>query len=178
MEELFDIYDSNRNYLGRSEERNTYVFKKGEYHIVTDVFIFNSTNQLLLTRRAPSKKGGLLWEGTGGSLLPGENSQEAILREIEEEIGLKVKKEELILYKTMRRDEEKSPRFKDLWLLKRDFEIDDLVLQEEEVVDAKWTDLDEFIKMLNNKEIVGTLDFNENDFKEAIAILSKSDNHF
>ena len=172
MEEMFDIYDINRKYLGKSEERDTYVFKKGEYHIVTDVFIFNSKNQLFLTRRAPNKKGGLLWEGTGGSLLVGENSEEAILREIKEEIGLEVERKELFLLKTVRRDEEKSPRFKDIWILKRDFEIDELFLQKEEVVDAKWVNLDEFIQMIKNKETVDTLDFREYDFKKAITILS------
>ena len=85
MDELFDIYDINRNFLGRSEKRHSYVFKSGEYHIVTDVFIFNSKKQLLLTRRVPTKVGGLLWEGTGGSVLAGEKSEDAILREIEEE---------------------------------------------------------------------------------------------
>ena len=143
MKELFDIYDKDRKYLGRSEDRYSYVFKPGEYHIVTDVFIFNNNCELLLTRRAPNKKGGLLWEGVGGSVLAGEESLDAIIREIHEEIGLDIKRQELVLFKTLRRDEEKSPRFKDLWVLKKDILIDDLVLQEEEVIGAKWVSLDE-----------------------------------
>ncbi len=173
MEELFDIYDINRNFLGRSEERYTYKFKPGEYHIVTDVFIFNSKNELLLTQRVPTKKGGLLWEGTGGSVLAGETSEVAILREIKEELGLDFNKEELILFKTLRRDEEKSPRFKDLWLLKKDLDINDLTLQEEEVMAAKWVPLEEFINMHNNNLLVETLDFNEEDFKKAILLLKE-----
>lgn len=168
MEELFDIYDSNRKPSGKTGGRNSYVFQPGEYHIVTDVFIFNSDDQLLLTQRVPTKKGGLLWEGTGGSVLAGENSDEAILREIKEELGFDVKKEEIILYKSLRRDEEKSPRFKDLWILRKDIDIKDLNLQEEEVADAKWVSINEFTKMLNNKEIVETLDFDESDFNKAI----------
>jgi isopentenyldiphosphate isomerase len=173
MEELFDIYDANRNFLGKSEKRDKYHFKAGEYHIVTDAFIFNSNGQLLLTRRSPNKKGGLLWEGTGGSVLAGEKSEDAILREIREELGLQIKKEEIILFKSIRKDEEKSPRFKDLWILKKDIKISDLILQEEEVVDAKWVYIEEFKKMMHDKEIVSSLDFNENDFEEAISILNR-----
>lgn len=168
MEELFDIYDINRKPSGKTGGRNSYVFQPGEYHIVTDVFIFNSNDQLLLTQRVATKKEGLLWEGTGGSVLAGENSDEAILREIKEELGLDIKKEELVLFKTLRRDEKENPRFKDLWLLRKDIDIKDLTLQEEEVADAKWASIDEFTKMLKNKEIVETLDFDESDFNTAI----------
>ena len=173
MDELFDIYDANRNYLGRQEKRYSYVFKEGEYHIVTDVFIFNSKNELLLTRRAANKKGGLLWEATGGSVLAGEESKDAIIREIKEEIGLDVKKDELVLLKEIRRDEKLSPRFKDIWILKKDVEIENLTLQEEEVIEAKWVDVKEFKEMFENKEIVETIDFNEEDYKKAIDLLNK-----
>ena len=172
MSEYFDIYDENRNPLGRSGERDSYVFAKGEYHIVTDVFIFNSKNQLLLTQRVPEKKAGLLWEGTGGSVLAGENSKQAIIREINEELGLDIQENELKLYKTLRRDETKSPRFKDLWVLKKDIELKDLVLQKEEVNDAKWVFVDEFDKMQNNNEIVPTIDFNKDDFIKAINLIN------
>ena len=43
----------------------------------------------------------------------------------------------------------------------------------EEVMDAKWVNLDEYKKMLNNKEIVPILNFDENDFIKAINILNK-----
>ncbi len=173
MAEYFDIYDESRNFLGRTGERESYVFSKGEYHIVTDVFIFNSNNQLLLTQRVPEKKAGLLWEGTGGSVLAGENSKQAIIREINEELGLDIQENELILYNTLKRDEIKSPRFKDLWILKKDIELKELVLQKEEVNDAKWVSIDEFDKMQQNNEIVPTIDFNKEDFIKAINLMNK-----
>lgn len=172
MEELFDIYDINRKKLGKVGERYTYTFQDGEYHIVTDVFIFNSNNKLLLTRRVPTKKGGLLWEATGGSVLAGEESKDAIIREVKEELGLTIKKEDLILLKELRRDEKISPRFKDLWTIKKDVKIEDLVLQKEEVMDAKWVDIEEFKEMVNKGEIVPTIDFDENDYNRAISLLN------
>ncbi len=173
MEELFDIYDINKKKTGRVGDRYSYTFKDGEYHIVTDVFIFNSKNELLLTRRAPNKKGGLLWEAIGGSVLAGEDSKNAIIREVKEELGLIIKKEELVLLKELRRDEKISPRFKDLWTIRKDIDISELQLQKEEVMDAKWVSLEEFKKMVSNKEVVETIDFDENDYNRAIALLNK-----
>lgn len=174
MAEFFDIYDINRKFLGRTGQRDSYVFKAGEYHIVTDVFIFNSKKQLLLTQRVPEKKAGLLWEGTGGSVLAGENSNQAIKREIKEELGLDIASEELILFKQLRRDEQRSPRFKDLWILRKDIEISQLTLQEEEVCDSKWVTIEEFDLMQKKGEIVPTLDFNKEDFNKALELLDKN----
>ena len=172
MSEYFDIYDINKKSIGKTGERELYVFNKGEYHIVTDVFIFNTNNEILLTQRAPEKKGGLLWEGTGGSVLAGENSNEAIRRELLEELGLYVEAEELVLFKEIRRDEKENPRFKDLWVLRKDIAISELVLQEDEVCNAKWVSFIEFNNMQDKKEIVPTLDFNNDDFLKAVKLLN------
>ena len=172
MSEYFDIYDINKKSIGKTGERELYVFNKGEYHIVTDVFIFNTNNEILLTQRAPEKKGGLLWEGTGGSVLAGENSNEAIRRELLEELGLYVEAEELVLFKEIRRDEKENPRFKDLWVLRKDIAISELVLQEDEVCNAKWVSFIEFNNMQDKKEIVPTLDFNKDDFIKAVKLLN------
>ena len=172
MSEYFDIYDINKKSIGKTGERESYVFNKGEYHIVTDVFIFNTNNEILLTQRAPEKKGGLLWEGTGGSVLAGENSNKAIRRELLEELGLYVEAEELVLFKEIRRDEKENPRFKDLWVLRKDIAISELALQEDEVCNAKWVSFIEFNNMQDKKEIVPTLDFNNDDFIKAVKLLN------
>ena len=158
MEEFFDIYDENRNFLGRSENRKTYKFKKGEYHIVADGYIFNSNNQLLITRRAPNKTFPYQWEGSGGSVVAGEKSIDGIIREIKEEIGLDIEKNELVFYDQYKIEDEKSPRFRE---------------QEDEVMDAKWVTLEEYKAMLKNNEIVPILNFYEEDFVKAIDILNK-----
>ena len=173
MEEFFDIYDENRRFLGRSENRKTYKFKKGEYHIVADGYIFNSNNQLLITRRAPNKTFPYQWEGSGGSVVAGEKSIDGIIREIKEEIGLDIEKNELVFYDQYKIEDEKSPRFRDVYIIKKDVDIKDLVLQEDEVMDAKWVTLDEYKAMLKNNEIVPILNFYEEDFVKAIDILNK-----
>ena len=56
MAEYWDIYDKDRNKTGRLAERDVYKLKEGEYHIVTIALILNSKNEMLITRRAPTKK--------------------------------------------------------------------------------------------------------------------------
>ena len=41
MPEMWDIYDINKNKTGKQVQRNSYQFKKGEYHIVVTAIIIN-----------------------------------------------------------------------------------------------------------------------------------------
>ena len=77
--ELWDLYDKDRKPLGKTHVRGV-PLKKGEYHLVVFVWVFNSTGQVLMTKRAPEKQSyPNLWEHTGGSVLSGETSRQAIV---------------------------------------------------------------------------------------------------
>ena len=67
---------------GRTAERGVYEFKDGEYHLVVQAIILNTKNEILISKRAPFKKFGGMWECNGGSALKGETSLEGILREV------------------------------------------------------------------------------------------------
>ena len=166
MNELWDIYDINRNKTGRKAERGVYQFKEGEYHIVVTGIIINSEGKLLISKRAKHKRHGGMWECNGGSILSGETSLEGIIRELKEELGIEFSKEEAIFLKEIRRDKV-PPDFKDLWVFKRDIEIKNLTFPDGETVEAKWVTIEEFIEMVNNKEIVPTIDFGLEEYKIA-----------
>ena len=51
-----------------------------------------------------SKNRGGKWEDTHGGLKAGETSIDGIIRELKEEIGINVEKEELQLYKILKRE--------------------------------------------------------------------------
>ena len=53
--------------------------------------LISSKGRLLLARRPPEKKFGLLWEFPGGKVEPGEGLEEALVREIREELCLDIK---------------------------------------------------------------------------------------
>ena len=141
--------------------------QKGEYHIVVTGIILNSKNEILISKRAMNKKFGGMWECNGGSILAGETSKEGILRELKEELGVTFKPEEAIFLKEVKR--EKVPQdFKDLWLFRKDINIEDLTFPDGEATEAKWVNIDEFIKMFNNNEIIPTVDFGREEYEDAL----------
>ncbi len=169
MNELWDIYDINKNKTGRIAERNAYNFQKGEYHIVVTGIIMNSKNEILISKRAKNKKFGGMWECNGGSILSGETSLEGILRELKEELGIKFTKKEAIFLKEIRRDKI-PPDFKDLWLFRRDIKIEDITFPDGEAIEAKWVNIEEFLNMYNSKKIIPTIDFGMEEYIKALNI--------
>ena len=167
MAELWDIYDGNKRKTGRTAERGVYEFEDGEYHLVVQAIILNTKNEILISKRAPFKKFGGMWECNGGSALKGETSLEGILREVKEELGIKFSKPEAIFLKEVKR-EIVPANFKDLWLFKRDINDEEITFPDGEATDFKWVSIDEFMEMFNNQEIVPTVDFGRDEYELAL----------
>lgn len=107
--ELWDIYDSDRNPTGRVEPRGRLVI--GDYHLVVHIWLMNEKGEILVTQRGSNKPWGLFWETTGGSVLAGETSLQAAVREVREEVGLELDPAHGILIDSVRRDRD----FLDSW---------------------------------------------------------------
>lgn len=166
--ELWDVYDINRKFTGKVIDRHSdEKLKEGEYHLVVEAVIINFKGEILLNKRSKFKnKYPGMWECTGGSCIKGENSLQAILREIREELGIIFNESDAIFYKTLRNDNSKD--FKDIWLFRKNLEIKNLSYTDGEVVDSKWVNIDEFEKIINNKEIIPTIDFTKEDYKRCL----------
>ena len=166
--ELWDVYNKNKEKIRKVIDRHSNErLKEGEYHLVTEAIIINSKGEILLSKRAETKqKFPLMWECNGGSVKKEENTLQAIVREIQEELRIKLNKKEARYLKTIRNDTAKY--FKDLWVFKKDIKLEELSFTDNEVIEAKWVTIDEFEVMYINNEIVPTIDFNKNDYKKAI----------
>lgn len=140
-----DLYDKNRNLTGETIYKGETI-PEGKYIVVILVMIQNSKGEFLIQKR--SKQKGGKYAGTGGHVKAGETSVEGMMSEIQEEIGLIVKPEELELIYSEREDEDQV--FFDLYYMKRDFEISDLVLQEEEVELVQWNTIEEIEELIKN----------------------------
>ena len=158
MAELWDIYDDNKRKTGKKVKRDEYQFKDGEYHIVVQAIIINSRNQILISKRAKHKKFGLMWECNGGSILAGETSLEGI--------GIMFNKQEAIFFKEIKRKID----FKDIWIFRKNIDIDELTFSDGEVLEAKWVTIEEFMEMINKKEIVPTIDFGLEDYNQVLKL--------
>lgn len=69
------------------------------FEVVNCFFEFDK--KILLLKRHSSKFQGGRWGGPGGKVDPGEERSEALTREIFEETGLKVSKDDLIFFKSV-----------------------------------------------------------------------------
>lgn len=152
MGECWDIYDKDRKKTGKVIERNSNRrLKEGEFHIAVTGVILNSKNQILITKRSPTKSNyPKLWECTSGSVVVGENSQDAVIREINEELGIKFNKNEAKFLGTI----QKENCFKDIWFFIKDIALSEIVYLDEEVVDSKWVSIDEYNTLSRNQNIV------------------------
>ena len=87
--EYVDIYTAERQRTGRTAERGSKL-DEGEYRLIVHAAIFNRAGELLIQQRQPFKKGwGGLWDlSMGGAVSAGETSAQALVRELQEELGL------------------------------------------------------------------------------------------
>lgn len=94
--ELWSLYDKNCKKV-IDEHDSCIPIPEGLYHLSVEVWA-TSASKFFLTKRAPTKKNYPgYWECTGGSALAGEDFLDAAVREVEEELGIKVKPEQFSL---------------------------------------------------------------------------------
>lgn len=143
--EIRDLYNSKRELVGKSLARGKRI-PLGSYILVVHACIFNSRGQMLIQRRQVKKRGWPnMWDlSCGGSAVSGEDSQEAIHRELLEELGIKMSFKgkhpaTTIWFKN---------GFDDIYLVKRDLNIKSLKLQEEEVAEVRWASKARILMMM------------------------------
>ena len=149
--EIWDIYDKYRRKKIYTHERGK-AMKPGDYHIVVHVWIVNSKGEVLIQKRQAGKKG---WPGmwdcaAAGSAIISDSSRDAAVRETFEEIGLYIDKDNLEPLFTVRF----AKGFDDNWLIRREVDIERLVLQEEEVKAVKWVKIEDILDMVNREEFI------------------------
>lgn len=147
--ELWDIYDCERRLTGKTAVRGE-PLPPGEFHLTVHVWMVNPRGEYLISKRSPNKKPPLLWEATGGAVTAGEDSLTGAVREVKEELGVELEpsRGRLLLSETL------ENRFADLWLFPNNTPIGDIVLQEGETCDAKWSTQEEIEAMIERGEFV------------------------
>ena len=138
--ELWDIYDSNKEKIGKTMKRNDWHLKEGEYHLTVLGIVQRPDGKILITQRIMTKAwapGG--WEVSGGAAQAGEESADAVIREIKEETGLDVKDAQGGYLFTYKREniKEGDNYFVDVYKFIMDFDENDVILQKEETTDYR-----------------------------------------
>ena len=162
MEER-DLVNQNRKSIGETTTGDSNI-AEGKYIQIVIICFENDQHEFLIQKRAEKKNGK--WALTGGHVVSGEDSVQAILRETQEELGVKLAENEVELVFSKRAYD----CFVDMYYIKRNMEISMLNLEKEEVEKVEWASLEK-IKELREKGIF--LEYHYDCLKECMYFLEK-----
>ena len=163
--ELLDIYDEKGNKLGITKSREE-AHKEGYWHKIACVFIVNDEGKIIMQKRSALKLSNPNgWTcSASGHIDAGEDEYIGTLRELQEEIGVKANKKDLkyigTAYENHVSNGMKIAHISEVYVLYKNININDLVLQEEEVSDAKYYSISEIEELdfsKKHKEIFNIL---------------------
>lgn len=150
--ELIEIVDEEGKYTGRILPREE-IHKRNFLHNDVACFIINDNKEILLEKRSPNKKYSPNRYGLcAGHVMLGESLKASLVREIEEEIGIKVNEDDLISFgeKEYIREETNS-HITYFYYIRLKLKESDFTIQEE-LTEVKWFKIEEI------KELVASND--------------------
>ena len=145
-----------RLYTEKLEKTDIYVSKgecipKGFYHMAVEIWIINSDGDLLLVKRSKMKKfHPNEWECIGGSAINDETFLEAAIREIWEEIGIKISPGDL----NECGYEVRTKHIVMTYFLNKNIRLEDIIISKQEIESVKWYNVYEFEQLLKSKAFV------------------------
>lgn len=155
--ELWDVYTYDRVKTGRTVVRGS-CMQSGDYHLVADMWIMNSRGQVLIQQRSFDKETAPgLWSCTGGSVTAGEDTYQCMLREMEEELGVKPDLANTRLAFSCHG----KNSIKDIYVIRQNIPLDAFKLQKEEVIQVRWVSLPELKQLVTQKGVFHQLGYFE-----------------
>ena len=149
--ELLDIADEYGNLTGEVMEREK-VHDLNLLHWEVAVFIINNKKQILLQKRAATKRfNPNKWGLCAGHVDSGEGIDDTALREVGEEIGLKISLNDLRVLNKMevKKRESNSHLTRIYYVICNE---DKFKVQTEELSEVRWFNIDDVIEMINNND--------------------------
>ncbi|MFK8081350.1 MAG: NUDIX domain-containing protein [Granulosicoccus sp.] len=145
MTEWLDIVDDRDRVIGR--DTRTLVHAGGHFHRSSHIVLFNKRGEVFVQLRSMSKDSGAgLWDtSAAGHVDSGESYLACAVRELHEELGIKVHDQELILIGKLPPDARTGLEFTQVY---RVCSEQALVLQADEIDDGRWLMPDELAEWM------------------------------
>jgi len=163
--EILDIVDEYGNPTGKTVERKK-AHEEGIMHRTSHVWILRKKQgkvQVLLQKRAETKESfpGCYDISSAGHIPVGMDFVESAIRELQEELGISVSADELIFCGDRIKIWDDcfcgkpyhDRQYTRVFILWRDLDEGEFILQKEEVDSVLWMDLDECITAVENNKI-------------------------
>lgn len=148
--ELLDLYDYNRNLTGEVIKRGENIkleIPDGRFINVVVIFIENSRGEFLIQHTSLEKGGE--YATTGGHVKSGFTSREGIITEVSEELGIDISNLDFKLFETVKL----NGRIFDVYYLRHDFDINNLVYQKDEVESCSWMSINDILDLIHNDKL-------------------------
>lgn len=146
--EYFDILNKDGSQSGEIAPKDA-PLGADQYDLGVHAYIHDSNGNFLIQKRKITKSflpGS--WDIHMGHVITGETSKDAIIREIHEELGIKIN--DITFIKRILW--EKYNHFFDIYVLCKDIDLSQLTLQESEVDDAKYISAAEMIDLIRGMD--------------------------
>ena len=160
--EIWDLYDENRELLGKDHVRGEQLPIDG-YHLVVHVWIRNSKGEYLISQRSANRPTfPLVWECVDGSVVKGEDSLQGALREVKEEVGVDLlpEKGQVILSDIKKIEFGKVVnKIVDVWLFEYNGKVDLSNATTDEVAQVAWMNREQIKELFDANMFVDTLEY-------------------
>ena len=156
MDEYIDILTKCGKLTGKTAIKSE-IHSEGHYHNTAHIWFYTHNGEILLAQRSAKKTlHPLLWDvSVAGHIDAGETVEEGAMREIKEEIGLKIKKKQLQkigVFECFQSYENGivDNEFHHTFLVEFDGSLFDLSPQEDEVENLKLISMYDFSEMVDH----------------------------
>ena len=152
--EYIDIFDENNNPTGEIKGK-VQAHEDGNFHRTAHIWIMNNKKELLLQKRSATKKSHPnCWDISGaGHIKAGETVLEGAIRELKEELGIKVSGSDLKFIAIVKSTKNpKNQEFGYVYLLENNSTIEDYIFEDDEVSEVKYVYFEDLEKMVADKE--------------------------
>ncbi len=179
MDEILDVLDESGDLTGEIMPRKD-IQQSGKWHKAAHVWIINSKNELLITRRSlnANTSPGAWTMSAGGHVAAGESSFDCAKRELAEEVGVDLPKNKFkYLFTTKFRSGDLFPgknvnQFNDVFLVEADIRPDQVKPDLNEVIDVKYINYKKLQEQITKDEIEMTPQYEQ--FDKLFAYISSS----
>lgn len=157
--ELIQIVDKKGNFTGQVMDKEE-AHDKNLLHNEVGIFIINDKREVLLQKKSANKRfSPNKWGLCAGHVDAYESLETAALREIKEEVGLDLSLKELIPYGEREINiSDSNSHITYFYYVICNKKAEEFVIQEEELSEVKWFNIDEIIIMIKD----GKTSFKEN----------------
>ena len=155
-DELIDILTKEGKPTGNTATKSE-VHSKGYYHNTAHIWFYTNDGQILLAQRSATKTlYPLLWDiSVAGHVDAGETVEQGAIREVFEEIGLKIKDKDLQkigVFECFQSYDNGiiDNEFHHTYIVELNTDLDDLTIQEDEVGSLKLVNFEEYQSILDH----------------------------